>query len=177
MLWFGLTLLLCVVGVITWLLLAPLQLQIDTPTNAYWLRWKGIASARLIPLADDLLIRLQIFFWQFDYYPLHPKPKARPQKTLKAKTRPKPKKRSWSSATMDIQKWKRRGLRMLRSFTVKRFRLRLDTGDYVRNSYLYPVFFFLSTPKRQMSINYNGATDLELEVENRLYRLVYAFFF
>jgi len=60
--WLGLTLLIFV-GLITWLLVAPLQLQIDMPANAYLLRWRGIATARLIPLADDLLIRLQIFFW------------------------------------------------------------------------------------------------------------------
>lgn len=165
MLWFLLALITALIGLLVWMLFAKLQLQIDTKSNFYQLQWQGIFRANIIPLADDLILRLRIFFWQKDLYPLHwtPKPKKKSQKSHKPN---RPGRNSF--------KWIRKGKNILRSFRVRLFRLRVDTGDYVRNSYWYPVFYFLSNEKRQLSVNFNGINHLQLHVENQLYRILLA---
>jgi hypothetical protein len=158
------------------LLILPFQLCIDTNTNTYYLRWQGIAKARLIPLPDDFLLRLNILFFRKDFYLLErlataPEKKPRAEESEKKKARKK-KRKGWTAKT-----WRRKMVRLLKSFQVKVFRLNMDTDDYVYNSYLYPIFYFLSKGNRRLRINYQGEGELVLVVQNRPWRLIWAFLF
>jgi len=155
-------------ALIVGLLFSPIQLKIDTRRQSYFLGWWGVGKARLLPVTDDLVIQLRIFFWKKHFHLL----KAHPKKKEKEKE-----KKSKKSQKINFSKYKRKGLRLLKSFEVKAFRLNLDTDDYVQNSYLYPVFYFLSNDQRQLTINYTGESELLLVVENRLYKILIAFFF
>ena len=150
---------------ILWLLFSPIILRIDTKQQQYWVRWRGIASFQLKLLEDDLILRLQVWFWKKDFYPLDGLLKAgKPSSTKKAK----------KGRTRKKRNWKRFASRLLGSFRVKQFDLRLDTDDYVLNSYLYPVFHLLNFKPVQLGINYQGESSLELQIENRLIRLLRA---
>lgn len=152
---------------LAWLLLAPMRLVIDSHRQQYYVQWQGIGQAQVLPTTDDLIIQLRFFFWKKNFYPLHPSTKEKKQKKEK---KAKKKKRRFN-----FRKYKRKGLRLLRSFRVRTLKLNLDTDDYVHNSYLYPLFQLLSGHNRQLTINYNGETELQLIVENRLYRMLIAF--
>lgn len=159
---------LLLLAILVWLLFSPIRLKIDTRESAYLCSWLGIGRVQLLPVTDDLVIQLQIWFWKKNFYPLRPNP----QKEKPKETRKKKKKRK-----MNFQKYKRKGLRLVRSFRVKAFRLNLDTDDYLQNSYLYPFFHLLSNNNRQLTINYRGETELLLIVENRVARMLIAFLF
>ncbi len=146
-----------------WLLVAPIVLKIDTQQDIGYLKWKGIAGLRLLILADDIVLRVQVFFWKKDFYPLSYSPKSG---NTKQESKPVKKKKTLVS-------W-RKGKRLLQSFTVRTFQLDLDTDDFVQNSYLFPVFYFLSHEGRQLRINYSGHLALKIEVHNRLFSLLKA---
>lgn len=159
--------LLILIPLLLWLLIEPIIIKIDTITNEYYIRWRHIGSVALLFLNDDLLLRLRILFWQKDFYPLHAqkkqeKPKKKPTKKAKSKW----KRFSW-----------RRMKAILRTFKVRYFRMDLDTDDYVLNAYLYPLFYFANRPNRRLSVNFEGRTNVQLQVENRLLRIVRAFIF
>ena len=151
---------------ILWLLFSPIELKLDTRSHTYFLHWKSIGQARLKMVPDDLIIQLRILFWKKDFHPLEYKPKKKEKKTKKAKKK-KPGK-------MNFSKWKRKGVRLFKSFTIKSFRLNLDTDNYLYNSYLYPVFYFLNKGKKQWNINYQGEFEFVLIVQNRLYKMLIA---
>lgn len=154
---------------LTWLLVSPIRLQIDTRRQVYLLQWQGIGRIQLMPVTDNLVIQLRVFFWRKKFYPLEYQPRKKQPKEVGKKKK--------KSRKVDFQKYKRKGIRLFRSFRIRAFRLDLDTGDYVYNSYLYPAFHFLSAGKRQLTINYRGLSEMFLIVENRLYRMLIAFLF
>lgn len=161
-------LLICIILItpILWLLFAPMVLKIDTQQQLYYVRWVGIGSCRVKVMQDDLVLTLQLLFWKKEMDPIE----VLVQQQKAQSSKKKKKKRSSRS----IKKWKRLGLRLMKSFTVKQFRLRLDTDDYVLNSYLFPVSRFLNFGPHQVSINYLGESSLQLQIENRLIRLLRA---
>ncbi len=152
--------------VLGWLLMAPIVLKIDTQEELCYLKWKGIAGVRLLVLADELVLKIQVFFWKKNIYPLSYSPNT---SNTKQAAQPKKKKKP-------RMPW-RKGKKLLQSFTVQTFQLDLDTDDFVQNSYLFPIFYFLSSERRQLRINYSGQMRLKLEVQNRLYHLLKAWLF
>lgn len=158
------------IGLSCWIVTTPLRIKIDTENQLYQVHWKGIAEAILIPLSNDFLIRFRVFFWKKDFYPLRQKAKQleKKEKTKKVKS---------TKQSSDLNRRFKKGIQLLKSFEVKTFKLNLDTDNYIYNSYLYPVFYFLNKEHRQLKINYQGDLELQLEIENRLYRILIALFF
>jgi hypothetical protein len=159
---------------LVWLLVAPIELIINSKTGEYSIMWKGIAGVRLVPIPGNLLLRFNILLWRKEIDPIEElaRPKEKPKSPKKKK-----KKKSRSNKWLSFQKIKRKGVRLLKSFRVKALRLNLDTGDFVYNSYLYPVFYFLDRGKRRISINYEGESEVLFIAENRLYRMLIAVLF
>lgn len=159
----------CVIALLGWLLFTPVRLIVHSTTNEYQLRWGWLLNARLILLADDLLIRIGLPFYKKDYYPLHPSPSE--QSTQETK---RPRKQSRKSSL------RKGGLpfkmirSVLRSFRIRQFKLDLDTDNYLTNAYLFPLFYFLSRGKGDYQINYDGRFELHLEMDNRPIRLIRA---
>ncbi len=156
------------IALVSWVLIAPLQLQVDTSRDRYQLEWKSIGYGRLITRPTDIAIRLKLLFWQKEW-PLqalvggwskrteHPSDTEKPARKTKKDRAPRFNVRA-----------------LLRTFQLKQLRLHLDTDDFVLNSYLYPIFYFLSSKNRELKINYDGEAFLQMVVENRLYRILWA---
>ena len=156
-----------ILGLILFVLVTPLIIRIDTRENIYLIRWAGLVRMQILPDTDKLLvINVRSLFWNKDFYPLT-KRVAKEQKDEPAKPSKK-KKRS-------LRYMSRRAWHVLRSFRVRQFSVDLDTGDYIWNAYLYPVFWFLNTRKRHLYINYEGRVTAKIEIRNRLIRMLYAF--
>jgi hypothetical protein len=79
--------------------------------------------------------------------------------------------RIWKKRPMRF--WKK-GRRMLASFQIRRFRLLLDTDDFILNAYLYPVFVFLSGKNRYLAINFTGRNAVDILATNRIWRMLWA---
>lgn len=152
------TLVLLIVG----LLFVPIQIYVDTADATYFVSLQGLAKASLEPDNKEILrIRLKVFFYEHFFYPLR-----KSTKPKKIEDKPAKKKRRMSGRTM---------LRLVRSFKVQKLRLDMDTGDYVVNAKLYPVFMLLDRHVGRFHINFQDRNRLVMDVRNTPYRLIKSF--
>lgn len=159
-------LLLLIVAVVAWVLVAPISILADTYRNQYYLSFGGIGKAEVIPLPDDILIRLRVAFWDKDLYPLHPSPK----KKEKKKTKPEEDKKRKKKRAIPF----RRIIKVLRSFNIEYFRLEVDTNDHIWNAYLWPLVYGIKPLSRHVSVNFQGRNECRLLIRNRLWRMAWA---
>ena len=149
------------------LLLTPFRLYIRSDRSDYRLEWGQAIGTRLIPQPNDLKLVLRIFFWKKEWSAwsmlFQKKPKAAEQKKEEAeKKKAAPKKRR-----SDPRKMMRRIRRVLGSLRVRRWKVRLDTDNYILNAYLFPVFYLVNQWYQEWSINYEGETEIDVELEAR----------
>ncbi|MEZ5044556.1 MAG: hypothetical protein R2828_31970 [Saprospiraceae bacterium] len=161
MLW--LLFILSFVVLITWVLITPLFLVIDTETGEYSLKWQGIGA---IYLTSDFHLNWRLLYWKKEYDLFAPKEKPLLPSTQKATASKKSP--TWKPSLAKVK-------HLSRTFQVKTCSLNLDTDNYLWNAYLFPIFYFLNTSKRNLRINFKGEFQCHLIVENRLYRLLYVF--
>ncbi|RIV34255.1 hypothetical protein D2V08_09515 [Flagellimonas lutimaris] len=142
------------------LLFVPIQIFIDTDTGKYYAGLGGLAKASFESDEKELLrVRLKVLFYEHCFYPL-----TKPSKPTKSK-KTKPKRRIKF----------RQMVRLLKSFEVKRFALDMDTGDYVVNAKMYPIFVFLNQYVASFHINFENHNRLVVDIRNRPYRILKTF--
>ncbi|OGS70590.1 MAG: hypothetical protein A3F91_08890 [Flavobacteria bacterium RIFCSPLOWO2_12_FULL_35_11] len=150
-----------------YLSMMPIVLFIDTKTNQYYLQVKGLVKASIESHEDELIrIRLKLFFLSFYFYPLRNIVLGNKKKTLKSTVNKKK-----IGKGIDIEK----GLRLLKSFKVKRFLFDIDTGDCILNAKLYPLFAMLNYHVGGFSVNFEGRNRVELHIYSRPIYLIKSF--
>lgn len=139
---------------VIYLLFVPVTLHIDTNKNQYYIQVLGLF--KMSALADEkeaLKIKIKICFVTYYLYPL---------KKKKVTEREGSKKKKYS------RKFNHKiGLKLLKSFKVKRFFIDIDTGDYLLNAKLYPLFALLDFEMGNIKINFEGRNQLMLNIQNR----------
>lgn len=156
--------LLIVVGtiflIIIWLLVAPISLYVDTsqPSNILRLAIKGIFSYQVYIENNKILIQTTLLFisWKKELF----EPKKKPVKRSKKKQK--------SGYGAKGSRWIRMIWPILKPFKLQRLSLDIDTGDYVLNACLIPLFVWINKGNVRLSINYQGDSRLYLIIHNRL---------
>lgn len=69
----------------------------------------------------------------------------------------------------------RMGRALFRSFRVRRFHLRADTGNAVHNAWLFPLFAWWNHRGYDVAVRFTGGTDLVLDMSNSVHRIAGAF--
>lgn len=150
---------------VVYLLVAPIVIYLDTTANTYYLKLTHFFK---ISLESDkvavLKIKMQLFFFKFYYYPFRIKPKK--ESTKPSKIRDKKTKRS-----IGINK----GLKILKTFKVKKLLVNIDTGDCILNAKLYPVFAVLNYNFGSFKINFAGKNQMVLCIQNRPFNIIKTF--
>ena len=150
-----------------YLSMMPIVLFIDTKTNQYYLQVKGLVKASIESHEEELIsIRLKVFFLSFYFYPLRNIGLGNNKKILKSTENKKT-----TGKGIDLKK----GLRMLKSFKVKRFLFDIDTGDCILNAKLYPLFAMLNYHVGGFSVNFEGRNRVELHIYSRPIYLIKSF--
>jgi len=149
--------------ILSWLFLAPLELQIDTRIPRVSLQWISIGSAIVVFKNDRwwLSIRILVFHKQWDLEKLifaEKKKKKRPK-------RPKQKRKT---------KWLRKFFPLLKTFRVTKWQIAIDTNDCIKNAWLYALNFSPYT-RQHMYINFIDENYLVLQVRNAPWKLAFAF--
>ncbi len=157
---------LCVlVGSLAYLLLMPLELNIDSSRGQYCLRMGFLARVSVEKDPVELLkLHLKVLFLNFIWRPSDLASRGLPKKKLAKKV-----KRGGKGRITLAQGW-----RLLQSFRIKAFRLELDTGDPIRNAQLYPLFFLIGQYGGNLGINFTGHNSLKLQVVNRPIHIIRA---
>lgn len=158
---------LALIGIVGFILLTPLVLEVDTTNRVYRIRLRGIAASELIFPNGRLLFRIWVLGYHKEIDPFQAK------KELPAPPSEKRKKRRKRFTISTIL---RKPRAVLRSFTVKYLYINIDTDDYLWNAWLYPLIVPLSREGRTFRINFNGEVDMRLRIENRLGKILVALF-
>lgn len=132
----------------------PIVISIDTNKNLYQIQLKGLVNVHFVPDRLEVLkIKIKMFFLNFQFYPL------RRKSDKKEKRKSVTKKKTWIRPNT--------GLKILRSFKIKEFRLELDSGDYIINAKLFSIYAIVNADYRNIEINFQNRNSLFLIIENR----------
>ena len=142
-------------------LFLPIVLFIDTSTSEYYIKLKGLAKASIETDSKELLrIKLKILFFNYYFFPLKKNSTTRKKKRVKKKVK---KNETRKMTRIRIKK----GLRILSSFNVKKVILDIDTGNWILNAKLYPLFGFLNHHIGSFNVNFSGMNRMALYMQNR----------
>ena len=153
-------------ALVLYLLFMPMHLFIDTSTQQYYAEIKGLTKVSIEPHKEEVLrIKLRVIFFTFYVHPFKSKPIIKKRVVVKENKKNKPKKVAF-----------RKLLKLLQTFTIKQFRLQLDTGDCILNAKLYPIVAFLNFyTKGNSNVNFQNINVLTLEIENRPINIIKSF--
>jgi hypothetical protein len=145
---------------LTWLLVGPIILKLNTEQNHYQLMLPGIINARVVPSEGLSTIRGWIFFVPF-------------RLDLSKLKRGKGKKKEEKDKKKKKVRNTMKGVRMIRSvpgaFRVRRLWMDLDTDDFMLNAWLIPVFSTLNNERNiQMQVNFEGKLSMDLDLRTRM---------
>ena len=150
---------------ICWLLISPVEVEIDTRIPHAKLQWFGIGTAAL-SYDDEWRLSMHILFFRktIRFSEIKKKPKKIQAET--AKKKPKQGK--------NIRKLLNKTARIIKTFRVTDWELAIDTGDQTSNAQLYPLNFLPGTFSR-LHINFWNESYLVLKIRNRPWKMVYEF--
>ncbi|REE79888.1 hypothetical protein BX611_2787 [Lutibacter oceani] len=150
---------------IVYLLWMPIVLCINTNTNKYFIQFLGLAKASIEGDKKEILkLKLNVLFFNFYFYPLK-------LKSIKQKGTVKTKKNTKTNKIGNLKK----GIRILKSFKVKKIVVEIDTGDCIMNAKLYPVFALLNYNFGNFRINFEGRNQMVLYMQNRPFNIIKSF--
>ncbi|MCX2745482.1 hypothetical protein OO013_16500 [Mangrovivirga sp. M17] len=171
MIWVIYTLLILIgilVIMMSWILIAPVFIIINTKQDQYSFNLKGLINADLEINDLDPIIHLNTLVGKFDIQPSKvKKKKTKDKKDTSRKLKVRKEKKGKSAAA--IRKF---AFQALKTFKLKYLRVNVDTDDYVRNAQLYPLVRLLNRSERTFEINFTGKNELELIINNRLIKII-----
>ena len=163
--------------ILSYTLLTPVQLVLNSKNHWYGIRIPGLMECRVLASADAIILQLKMLW-------LTKKMQLLPRELSSTKTKvvehsdaeADGRKQRKSKSSFPFSRRLAQGLRMLKSFQVRRCDVGLDTGDDEINAQLIPVAYLLgrSSPCK-VSINFVGINSCDVLVENRVIRLLWAF--
>lgn len=162
MLWIVVLLLLILLP--AWMLLSPLQFEIDTRVPIIMVKWKSIGNATVFYKDDELWLRVRVLFFSKKWN-LVQMFFANRKKQKKSDRRPK--KKGTKMSVMKIFK-------VLKTFQIVQWEMAISEAEDTENAYWYWLFFFPIT-RKHIRINFIDGNYLILVIQNRLWRMAYAF--
>jgi hypothetical protein len=161
------TLLLLLLVVLVGMLLARLELYINTYQQLYCMRW-GIAFSARVDTKEDIPAIIAHFgpfrkrWSMLDLLKRKPKAKQTDQdfpskeKASPKKDKPFPFRLIWL---------------MLNTFRCRQFQMELDTDDYVWNAWLFTPIYLTPELRERVRINFIGRNGMILQIDNRLWNI------
>ncbi|MFI5130489.1 MAG: hypothetical protein ACHQFX_10880 [Chitinophagales bacterium] len=138
--------------------------EVDTRIAKAEVRWKGIGTVK-IWYEDDWWLSMKVPFYR---------------KTLRFTDIKKGSKKTKDSSGKRGNKWPKimrmlkKTTRVIKTFKLIEWQLAIDTGDYCTNAQLYSMNF-VTRKFGHLDINFRGENFLVLKVNNRPWKILYAF--
>lgn len=165
MIWY--ILLIALVFLLTWIMLAPVILFINTELDRYQLSLPGVIHAGLVYKNGLLHIKGWIFFIPFRFNPFRIRRKKKEKKDQAKKIRKKSNKRRLPIRSMR---------EALGAFRIKKLHMDIDTDDFMLNAWLVPAFGAVNNGRNvQMQVNFEGHMFLDLDLRTRIGSLAWIF--
>jgi hypothetical protein len=163
MLWIILLLLLFIPA---WVLLSPLEFQIDTRVPVIMLQWKSMGSATLLYEDEEWWLKVRVLFFSKKWnlvQMIFADRKKRKKKNLSRKKRGRKK-------SIPVLKF----YKILKTFQIVQWQIAFCSDDNTKNARCYYLNFLPST-RKHVQINFFDENYLVLIIRNRAWRMAYAF--
>jgi hypothetical protein len=149
------------------ILAAPVILNVDTCKEDYRICWGGLCSLQAIAPADHPGVRLRIGFWKRNWYLTQRQFRSSSRKGGRT-VNGEDKRKGLSGKSI------RRLWRVIKTFRVNKFDIVLDTGDYVLNAQLFPLFQFCNGRWGNWRMSFRGDSSIQVEAESKMIQVLYA---
>jgi hypothetical protein len=148
-----------------WLLLSPLIISIDTRVPVIKVKWVSIATISLL-YQEKWVLKIHVLFYNTikDLYSLKRKKQAPKNKEVNNKTK----------KTKHPIRVARAIVRVIKSFSMRRWHLTLDTGNYALNGCLYSLYA-LPSIANHIEINFQDKNYLLIKMKNTPLRMIKAY--
>ena len=170
MIWF-LAVLAFLLGMLLFILICPFYFTLNTKAGIFEVKAFTIIKAKILfPEKDLFLIRITTPVKNFEINPVEKisEKKSKPKK--KKAEKPKKKKKPFN---VQFNNLKRAVKEIVRSFKVHYFKMNIDTGNYMINGVLIPVFVNISKNNLDLKVNFNSEFYLSAKIRNNLIRIIY----
>jgi len=144
---------------LTWILLGPVIIFLDTEAKRYTLSLPGIFKASVIPTPEFFLVRGSVFFIPYRFNPMGIK---------RNKTGEGRKSRPGKKRPFNISQGRNLLKGLISSLRIRKLHLNIDTDDYTLNAQLIPVFSAVNTENIRLQANFGGDSYLLLDLRTRL---------
>jgi hypothetical protein len=156
----------CLSLLIGGILFSQLELRIDSRVPELVASWAGFGKALLIYKEDDWQLEVRILFFHrrwtlVDLFVGKRRAKKVRKKNVETAKKKKPLK--------NLQ----RIIRVIRSFRVTKWQLAIDSGDYIKNAWMYPLNF-IQGMKYHLNINFTDENFLAVTLKNSVWRMLHA---
>jgi hypothetical protein len=147
------------------LLFSRIVVEVDTRIAKAELRWQGIGMVK-VWYEDEWWLSMKVPFYR---------------KTLrfadikKRSKTPKDQPRKKRNKRPGMLRMVRKAIKLIKTFRVIEYQLAVDTGDNSSNAQLYPLNFTRWT-FGHLNINFRDENFLVLKIQNRPWKVLYAFF-
>lgn len=149
---------------ITYFLFAPFYLEIDSKRKLIRMRFHRLASARLLVVNSSLMIDVRIPGWRKSIDLIR-----QDRQKIKATT-----KKKYKARKIPFHKIKA----VMKSFKVNRCYVDVDLDNMEMNGMLFPLFYWVShLTGKYFRTNFLGRSDVSLEIENNVARMLWAYIF
>lgn len=153
---------------IIYLLIAPFYIELDSKMGICRFRFHKLANAEILMHDDSLFLRFKIAWWRKELDLFAPK---QINKQIADKDKPVKKKSAFK-----MKRLPQRMLSIIKSFSVRKCYVSIDTGNYPANGILYPWFYLLGAQTgKTIMINFWGENEIILTIKNSLARIAWAF--
>jgi hypothetical protein len=156
------------IALLIFLLLTPMVIDLNSETGKCELRWVGLGRMSIELREEAILLRFRLAGFTFYIDPTEKRKKKKPrnEKQEVEKTRSK----------MTLKAVIRKSKALLKSFHLQTFHCDWDSGDFMLNSWLFPLAHWLDPSHRHWNINFNGRKALTVQLRNNGWRLLRAWF-
>jgi hypothetical protein len=153
-------------AIFSYLLFAPFYIEINSANSLFAVRFHHLASLRVVLMDSSLKINLTIAGWKKQIDLLKQISERQRRKTFSTRQK-KSHARLHSFGLIRA---------ILKSFSVKKCYLNIDTGDMQLNGILYPLFYWLSKyTGKPIAINFQNQIEIVVEIQNNCARIIMAF--
>ena len=150
------------------LLFAPLRLSVNTDANRYFISFARFLKVSAYFLTDDIAIRYRLFGIEGGSTLLEIAADKKHKKSIPEKVADNVAKTSRKRISGSLF------VKLLKTFTVKKFYLDIDFGSVYYNAWLYPLGEILQRKNLHFATNFSGKNSLEIEIINRPAYVIWA---
>jgi hypothetical protein len=154
-----------IVLLVSWLLFSAIELKMDTRIPVVSIQWISIGKAKLQYENESWWLDLRILFfhrkWMMEKLLTGNSSNKKTQQPSKKKSGKKNKKLLFKQI-----------ISILKSCRVVEFKIALDTGDNIKNAWLYPLNFYRYSSSHLVFINFIDENYLMLTVRNVPWRII-----